>query len=431
MNIDELNKEMFALENDFQQISKQIANTNDINFQPIKDKFETTQIKRPTKTGDHRNDINDKMSFMNTTIFLPEENKTLSNTMPQFSRNNSSYINKQPNQYQQQVQNNQQQEQYIRKSTQQANPQSNQQSNQFANYYSKNYDTLQSNYEANNTYIQDNTFLDDNFLNKSLSSKYQDITENGVQNNMMQNNMAHKSNTYLDTHTNGMPLLNAKNMYSINPSDNNSSNNLSNNLPNKINNSGFHKIDEKKMDFRQNMNSKIDNMIFDNPNAVYSNPILNQPNINGPTKDTRMVIQESSKDYYRQSANDRMTQYSPLSRASNMPINMASMSVNDFYSNMYNDFKINQSIQQTNSQMPYVPIQNTNTKDTLNNRLNEYSPLAKNIQYNVQKQNTVQNSIQNQQQQYQKPIWNPTDINGKLKNVVYNELPVISNSEYK
>lgn len=425
MNIDELNKEMFALENDFQQISKQIANTNDINFQPIKDKFETTQIKRPTKTGDHRNDINDKMSFMNTTIYLPEENKTLSNTMPQFSRNNSSYINQQPNQYQQQIQNNQQQQQYIKKT--------NLQSNQFANYYSKNYDTLQPNYEANNTYIQDNTFLDDNFLNKSLSSKYQDITENGVQNNMMQNNMSQKSNTYLDTHTNGMPLLNAKNMYSINPSDNtnNSSNNLPNNLPNKINNSGFHKIDEKKMDFRQNMNSKIDNMIFDNPNAVYSNPILNQPNINGPTKDTRMVIQESSKDYYRQSANDRMTQYSPLSRASNMPINMASMSVNDFYSNMYNDPKINQSIQQTNSQMPYVPVQNTNTKDTLNNRLNEYSPLAKNIQYNVQKQNNVQNPNQQQQQQYQKPIWNPTDINGKLKNVVHNEIPVISNSEYK
>jgi hypothetical protein len=25
--------------------------------------------------------------------------------------------------------------------------------------------------------------------------------------------------------------------------------------------------------------------------------------------------------------------------------------------------------------------------------------------------------------------WNPTDVNGKLQNVVYNQLPIISNTE--
>ena len=151
-------------------------------------------------------------------------------------------------------------------------------------------------------------------------------------------------------------------------------------LPNKYNNTGgYKKVEEKKMDYRQNMNSKLDNFIFDNPNAIEPNPILQQAKNNqyGQNKDTRMVIQDSNKDYYRQSANDRMSQYSPLSRASNMPISMASMSVNDFYSNMggSSDSQLFAKLQQE----PEPTL-----KDSMNSRISNYEPLAKTVQYQTQ-----------------------------------------------
>jgi hypothetical protein len=230
--------------------------------------------------------------------------------------------------------------------------------------------------------------------------------------------------------TGGLPMLNPRNMYSMGQYEE---------VSNKYNDSGFHKIDEKKIDYRQNMNSKLDNFIFDNPNALPPNPILQQNNNQNPygqSKDTRMVIQDSNKDYYRQSANDRMSTYSPLSRASNMPISIASMSVNDFYSNMQG----NQLFPSNNNQSS----EPTN-KDAMNSRMDNYTPLAKTIQY--QTQNVPQNinnlssvpqlqksqMLQTQQQPMKEsmkasaPIWNSNDVNGKLNNVVFKDLPMVSN----
>ena len=56
-------------------------------------------------------------------------------------------------------------------------------------------------------------------------------------------------------------------------------------------------------------------------------------NQNQNSRDTRMIIQDSNKDFYRQEANNRMMQYSPLSRASHCPTSIANLSVNDFYNN--------------------------------------------------------------------------------------------------
>ena len=185
----------------------------------------------------------------------------------------------------------------------------------------------------------------------------------------------------------------------------------------------------------------------------------------GIQKDTRMVIQDSSKDFYRQSANERMSNYSPMSRASNIPIGMASMSVNDFYSNMgsgngngngngnsndgnntNNNVFSNSFGNGTNNIL--TNESSKNTKDLLNNRLNEYTPLAKTIQIQqpAQQQNQVNQQTQNFHNtsslkpvpQLQRPIGaNPigwgdgntgvNGINGKLRNVVFNDLPIISN----
>ena len=399
MNLDDINKQMFALQNDFQQmknISPQnlpqssLENINSINFQEINSPIETTQIKRPIKTGDHRNDINDKLNLMNTMNILPKDiTQNPPNTMPEFTRNYSSSQNNQipqniyqpPNAPQLQrknMQNNQMQNNQM---------QNNQQVNQFSNYYNHNFDTLQKNNQPN--------------------QQMQQISSNQDINSYMSES---NSNMFLDTHTGGLPVINPRNMYS---------NGNYEEIPNKYNESGYNKVEEKKIDYRQNMNNKLDNFIFNNPNAIEPNPILMQQNYNkyGQTKDTRMIIQDSNKDFYRQSANDRMSQYSPLSRASNMPISIASMTVNDFYSNLNgNDNKPN--------------ALETSNKDLMNARIDKYAPLAKNIEYQPQnmQQNIQQNMQQNMQQDPKTKFNTIENINGKLNNVIFNNLPVMSNT---
>ena len=54
------------------QLRNQFPNQQDINFKDIKNNIDTTQIKRPTKSGDHRNDINEKMNMLNANFVHPE-----------------------------------------------------------------------------------------------------------------------------------------------------------------------------------------------------------------------------------------------------------------------------------------------------------------------------------------------------------------------
>ena len=456
MDLSELNKEMFLLENDFQQYKpdsqlqyqpsqNQNPKYQDINFQPVKQNINTTQIKRPTKSGEQRNDINEKMSMLNSIQFIPENNNpnspdmlnkqamnntTNNTTNYQTTRNNSNYVN------------NMNTLQASQSRTPKIEPTN--QTNNFANYYNNNFDTLQS-YQKQNTFQKQYSSLD----MVALSENSQNI--HNSQNRQTQQNQ--------NTHSGGISMLNVHNMYSMNDSNNN--NNLNQeSIGNKINDTGYHRIEEKKTDYRQNMNTKIDGMIFDNPNAIPMNPILQQANGNGNRngnsnnfqKDTRMVIQDSNKDYYRQSSNDRMSQYSPLSRAANIPIHMANMSVNDFYSNMNANSNMNNIDSETAKKLINEEHNKINSKEMLNNRINNYSPLAKTIQYQTNQQQQAiqqqQQAIQQQQQkqQQQNPIqqhqqhqqhqqqikpkqWNSKDVNGHLQNVVYNQLPVISNSE--
>jgi len=375
MNLDELNKQMFALQNEFKINAQTESNINAINFQEVKSPIETTQIKRPNKSGDHRNDINDKLNSINTFQYLPQDiMQKPPNTMPSFTRN---YSNAQPQQMSQQQTN------FISTRA----PEVTNSSNHLSSYYNHNFDTLQNHQKPLQTQVP-LSFLDDNAFNNNSQDKSLSAQSSSQSSG--------QSSAQSSSHSSGLQMLNPRNMYSMGNYEE---------VPNKYNESGYHKVEEKKIDYRQNMNNKLDTFIFDNPNAVEINPILQQAQMQkqyGQTKDTRMVIQDSSKDFYRQSANDRMSQYSPLSRASHMPISMANMSVNDFYSNM-----------QGNS----IPHSN---KDEMNSRIDNYTPLAKTMQY--QKQN-VDNNVQ------LPPKFTPIDnINGKLNNVVFKDLPVMSNT---
>ena len=410
MDLDDLNKEMSALQNDFQhykldnssqtnnqkQFQKQFPNQNEVNFQPVKNNIDTTQIKRPSKSGDHRNDINEKMNMINSTYFTPELVNQNSpdvinrlNQSNQASRNNNSnYVNTMKS-----------------SPTRQTESESYDNNNTFASYYNNNFDTLQSNNKINNKSQTHYSTID------MLTSSYDNFYENHTQNQDQNQN----------THDNGISMLNVRNIFPIN-------NNTENDIPNKVNNTGYHRIEEKKSDYRQNMNNKIDGMIFDNPNALPINPIL-QHSKNNMNKDTRMVIQDSNKDYYRQSANDRISQYSPLSRASNIPIHMANMSVNDFYSTMYND---NSGVNNSGINKSLINEEHNKikSKEMLNNRINSYAPLAKTVQYQTNQTTPSKMTQPQPPHKIQQPQqWNPTDVNGKLKNVVYNQLPIISNTE--
>jgi hypothetical protein len=244
LDLEEINKQMLFFQNDFktnpqQQIQNQQyeKDVSVINFQPPLDSpMQTTQIKKSTKSGGHRNDINDKLNNINMEIPMINDmysnNGNIPNMMPQFSRNNSNYM------------------ELEKSSSSSSNPSG----NQFAQYYNNNYNTLQGDNSQDPRIQQDdisNIIMQQNSFNQ--------------QGNINQFNK--HLNTNPNTHTGGMSFVNARNIYETNQSNSTPTSNI------KINDTGFHKIDEKRIDYRQNMNNKIDNFIFENPNATPFNTV--------------------------------------------------------------------------------------------------------------------------------------------------------------
>ena len=136
--------------------------------------------------------------------------------------------------------------------------------------------------------------------------------------------------------------------------------------------------DNHQTDARQHINTKIDRFIFDNP-VAHMNANMNanmnssmNASMNASMKDTRMVIQDSSKDYYRQTSNNRISQYSLLARSSNIPIALANMSVNDFYANM----NIPKFTQTTNPQQQQQPQPDTINKNCNNVFYSEFPVMS-------------------------------------------------------
>jgi hypothetical protein len=98
-----------------------------------------------------------------------------------------------------------------------------------------------------------------------------------------------------------------------------------------------------------------------------------------------------------------MAQYSPLARASHVPINIANMSVNDFYANMNTGYPGN-----TGNPHPQYQTTEEDARAFLNSRIGAYSPLAKVSP--LEKPQTWQNNNVN--------LANPL--------VAHEELPIIS-----
>lgn len=392
MDLEELNRQMSFFQDDYRQNQQQppkYQDINTINFpQPLDSPMSATQIKRPTKTSDtNRSEINEKMAQMRINqpmMSVPNQFNIVPNNN-QTTRNNSRYQD----------------------SNNQING-INTNNNPLSSYFQQNYSTLNGRAPSN------------------------------MQQAQMPDNM-YSRNDGFNTHEGGQSFVNPSNLPVYSPPPNQT---INQQQPG----NGYHPIEEKRIDYRQNMNSKVGNFIFDNPNAARYDPniVAGNPNYNNNsssfnTRDTRMVIQDSSKDFYRQEANSRMSQYSPLTRASNVPINIANMSVNDFYSNM------NPNPMNPNQSSSSYQNAEEDAKAVLSARMSSYSPLAKAsplqthptqqtqspmqyppAQYNQQQLPPAQYNQKQQQQLTKPPTWLDNNVNITNPLVAHEELPIIS-----
>ena len=379
MDIEELNKQMSFFQNDYthNQIGENNASLNQsINFPPMLEApVQTEQVKRPTRTtGTHRNEINDKMAQMKMNqpmMMAPNQFQIATPVLAQPTRNNSQYqnqthldtslANKQhieniPNLFEKHYQ------------QEQANP--------LSSYFQQNYSTLNG--------IQQPQKQQQHIVQSSLE-------QFNIPTNMQQHSLARDK-----THGGGQSFVNPNNLHTFTQSPMQSLN------QEQQPGTGYHRMDEKRIDYRQNMNSKVGDFIFDNPNAARYNPQQVAHNPNGYARDTRMVIQDSSKDIYRQEANSRMAQYSPLARASHVPINIANMSVNDFYANM------NGGNPATSANQHQYKTAEEDARAVLNARMGAYAPLAKVAPLEKPKS------------------WQANNVNQVNPLVAHDELPVIS-----
>ncbi len=395
LDIEELNKQMSFFQNDYNQFIPNQSHPNynqtnlnqSINFPPpLETPMPTAQIKRPTRTtGTHRNEINDKMVQMKMNqpmMMAPNQFQMSTPSLAQPTRNNSQYQN------------------YDNQTQTQSNPTT------LTSIANKKHmenlpHLLEQHYQRENnnplsTYFQQN-YSTLNGINNTVQQPIQNTS--ALEQFNIPTNMQYTTRQY-NSHEGGQSFINPNNLPILTQSP------IQSISQETQPGTGYHRMDEKRIDYRQNMNSKVGDFIFDNPNAARYNPQQVAHNPNGYARDTRMVIQDSSKDIYRQEANSRMAQYSPLARASHVPINIANMSVNDFYANMNTGYP--GSSGNSGNQLNQFQNVEEDARAVLNARMGAYAPLAKVAPLEKPK------SWQNNNINYENPL------------VAHEELPIIS-----
>ena len=203
-------------------------------------------------------------------------------------------------------------------------------------------------------------------------------------------------------------------------------------------NNNYQTYNTKEEDLRENMNNRMDNFIFDNPGnklpslvEIHENNLQSNDNIGFNYKPK---VQVKSKNIYKNDANSRLENYSPLARSSHFPVKKNIDVQTNFYQR---------------------PVNKISKKDMMNDRLSNLPTLSKTITMGNNKSdknidasydnrnitNTVEsekhnlNMIQNARQNeinnrvgLSKPgMPNFNDVNQGCSNVVFNEYPMFSN----
>lgn len=248
-------------------------------------------------------------------------------------------------------------------------------------------DQLQQNYQSKQSQKREPVYVTDKLKEEA----------------MKQQMMNDKMNSYINSRDRYEHGSNLHQNY-INPQVNNNYNGL---------NSYQHSLNDNNMfpkDLRENINSKMDDRMFDN---ITDNRL---PLISDIKDEHNMIlnykpqIQQRSKNLYKQQTNERLNSYSPLSRSAYIP------TVNP------------DSIYNRQTQMRKV-----SPRDIMNQRLNQFEPLSCNV--SLKKPNTDNKNIRTsldhekklmeQNARYQKAM---NDINhidqGACNNVINANLPV-------
>jgi hypothetical protein len=336
--MDFLNNELSSLQSDYLNFQQQQSTVNQINFQDptMGHKLNTEQIKRVAKSGDHRIEFNDRLNQHNMLNIHPEK---APNFMEQFSmqtnqaNTRSEYINHNMNPN--------------------MNPNMNDNNSNTQTIYDYHFQQLhpQQQYQQQQQHPQ---YQQQHPQYQQQQQQYQQQTLQNIQLNAEQNPNVRKYHEY-----------------------------------------GYNKIDDSKTDHRQNMNDKIDNIIFDNVGFQF--PPLIQPSHDFGNSiygiDNRLQLQEKSRSLYKDQANERMSQYSPLSRAANIPISQFSQS--HIQPNMSRD---------------------NNTKEIMSTRMNQYAPLSRTVSLD-----TNMNAVSGQNNSaYKQQIY---DMNKSMQQINTTQIP--------
>jgi len=253
-------------------------------------------------------------------------------------------------------------------------------------------------------------------------------------------NNQYDGNTIINTNQDST----ADNYHQLNHYDDGDGSSSGNGIGNINNGQQQSSIRPQTEDLRANMNSRLDNLIFDNPgNKLPSLVEIHQHNLEKNQNigyNYKPVVQERSKSLYKSQANSRLEHYSPLARSSHFPV------------------KKNIDVQ---SRLYEKSVNKISKKDLMNDRLNNLPTLSKTITIgkkgggsdegsnrgngvgginvsndnrnitttaNQERESLEQVSLSGQytmENQRQLPIFN--DINKDCNNVVFNEYPMFSN----
>lgn len=390
IDYDSLNNELMNLDNAFTNNNTNYTNTNYdtnvINFPPINDVqsvIKTESMKKVSKSGDHRNEFNQRLNEINSANFFPIHNQQSQQPFTPVTEFIPYSTPSRNNNYQ--IQNQNSQNSNLQNSHQQRIQQ--QPTNGISNYYSLPPIIHNNNNNHHNAHQN----------NHHTSQQFPNQMPNQSPNNT--NNLLNFQEQFVGGYNNSN-----KNLNNINQSFDN------------------------KMDLRQNMNSKLDSFIFNNPGNNFAPmiPIDHGVLFSNNAISGRINLQESSKDFYRNEANNRMMQYSPLSRAVYVP------AAQDPYGN-------SGMMQPDNGFRNQGPT----TKETISARMSQYTPLSRTIvlqqngdsqqqQFPPNQQNTHSNvdySVKMKEIQAT-AMQNMNLINRNLKNVVDTNMPINSNFNF-
>lgn len=286
-------------------------------------------------------------------------------------------------------------------------------------------DQLNSEYYRNNTLNINNNQLNNNQFNYNTqqNKNKESLNESSINKKIEKEikKQEYINNKYNSYHNSKDKFINDNNNMinqNINSISSRQSNfNYVNNVSNNSNLADKQTVNKKpefQKDIRENINNKMDSRLFDNPILYNNNQVNNQVNnqlnnqVNNHTFETFInqtpKVQSRSKQLYKQEANERLNEYSPLSRSAYIPVNYSTNQTNKYKNTMSPRDIMNQRINQMPLLSCNIPLKKPNSDN-------------KNITSTTNHESKILNELSK---------INYNDVNKGCNNVVNTNLPVFT-----